>query len=241
MYDQRWSADWIAARAPRAVQGSDLRRRADGARAAAARIAAPAARRRRARRTVHRPRPRPRLARRRARVEPADRRVRGAASGGVVHQGNLHTWSPTAPVYDAVTLTDVLEHIPDPRSALRRARDLLAPGGWIADQGAQRAGAARQGDPRARGCGPAIGRRSPTTSCTSIISAARRCGLALEREGFTRRPRRWSRAPEMPDGRGRPQRVDRWCARLAFRVARGLPGGTRTPLAFNLQAYGRRA
>ena len=34
--------------------------------------------------------------------------------------------------YDAITLTDVLEHVPEPRSVLRKAARLLSDGGWIA-------------------------------------------------------------------------------------------------------------
>jgi len=48
-------------------------------------------------------------------------------------------------------------------------------------------------------------------------------------------------APEVPGGHSAAERVDRLVRGLACRVARSIPGGTRTPLAFNLQAYGRRA
>src|SRR5215831_12913395 len=41
----------------------------------------------------------------------------GASTGAVVHQGNIFTVDPDAP-FDALTLVDVLEHIPDPRRAL---------------------------------------------------------------------------------------------------------------------------
>ena len=38
-------------------------------------------------------------------------------SGAPVHQGNIHTFTP-ARCYDAVTLTDVLEHVPRPLDVL---------------------------------------------------------------------------------------------------------------------------
>jgi len=53
------------------------------------------------------------------------------ATGGVVHHGNVHAFDADG-VYDAVTLTDVLEHIPDPRAVLRRIHNFVAPDGWIA-------------------------------------------------------------------------------------------------------------
>jgi hypothetical protein len=62
---------------------------------------------------------------------------------------------------------------------------------------------------------------------------------ALEREGFAAVDVLVA-APEMPDGHGGAERVDRFVRTLAYRVAGLLPGGTRTPLAFNLQAYARR-
>ena len=45
-------------------------------------------------------------------------------SGAVVHQGNVHTFTP-ARCYDAVALTDVLEHVPQPLDILRRLRTFL--------------------------------------------------------------------------------------------------------------------
>src|SRR5207248_1094752 len=53
------------------------------------------------------------------------------ASGAVVHQGNVHSFTANR-CYDAVTLTDVLEHVPRPLDVLVRVRELLCGGGWIA-------------------------------------------------------------------------------------------------------------
>ena len=82
-------------------------------------------------------------------------------------------------------------------------------------------------------------RRSPTISSTSITFGPSSLRLALEREGFGD-VRVMVGAPEMPDGVDARTRIDQLARRVAFRVARELPGGAYTPLAFNLQAYGRR-
>ena len=59
--------------------------------------------------------------------------VVGAATGkGLpVRLGTVQSLDPTAGQYDAVTMFYVLEHLPDPMGALRKAYDLLAPGGIL--------------------------------------------------------------------------------------------------------------
>src|SRR5258708_28864339 len=51
-------------------------------------------------------------------------------SGALVHQGNIHTFTPTR-CYDAVTLTDGLEHAPQPLDELTTARSFLCPRGLV--------------------------------------------------------------------------------------------------------------
>jgi hypothetical protein len=46
-------------------------------------------------------------------------------------------------------------------------------------------------------------------------------------------------APELPGDRS-AARLDHWGRLAAYYAARALPGGAASPLAFNLQAYGRR-
>jgi SAM-dependent methyltransferase len=238
MYDQRWSADWVErehhaqykdgifdavllqleARLPR-----DRRRLLD--------IGAHAGRF---------------IARARGRgwnadgleLNPRTAAYAASVTGGRVHQGNLDTWSPDGGGYDAVTMTDVLEHIPDPRSALRRARGLLEPGGWIAvkvpNAPVQRLKESVRSWLRP-GYQPSLA--DNLVHVNHFGPASMRA--ALEREGFTAVDVRVG-APEMPENDGGGGRVDRLVRTFAYRLASGVPGGTRTPLAFNLQAYARR-
>ena len=161
-----------------------------------------------------------------------------SASGGRVQHGNLDTWSHDGRGYDAVTMTDVLEHIPHPRSALRRARGLLEPGGWIAvkvpNAPVQRLKESVRSWLRP-GYQPSL---ADNLVHVNHFGPASMRG-ALEREGFTAVEVRVG-APEMPERGNGGARVDRFLRTLAYRVASGVPGGTRTPLAFNLQAYARR-
>lgn len=171
-------------------------------------------------------------------LNPATAAFAATASGGVVHQGNLYTWSPGGAAYDAVTLTDVLEHIPDPRSALRRARDLLEPGGWIAvkvpNAPAQRMKEGARARVR-RGYRPMLADNLVHVNHFDASSL----GRALGREGFVDVSVQVA-APEMPEGRGFAARLDRLTRTLVYRAARAAPGGIHAPVALNLQAYARR-
>lgn len=141
--------------------------------------------------------------------------------------------------YDAVTITDVLEHIPRPLAILERVADLLAPGGWIAVKVP---------------CGPSQllketwrGRLRPRYRPTvadnlvhvSHFSAAS-LRLALERGGFSSIAINPG-APELPPRAGLTGVLSRTSRRTLHVVARAVPGSVHTPLALNLQAYARRA
>jgi SAM-dependent methyltransferase len=160
------------------------------------------------------------------------------ASSGRVHHGNLFTATLTATVYDAVTLTDVLEHMPDPRKALRRAFECLRPGGWIAikvpnapaQRLKERAIAAWR-----RGYTPRLADNLVHVNHFSSAALAR----ALREEGFSSVTVR-AAAPEFPEGVGLKRPVDHALRLVLFHVSRAVPGGDRTPLAMNLQAYAQR-
>lgn len=154
-------------------------------------------------------------------------------SGAVVHQGNIQTFTP-ARCYDAVTLTDVLEHVPRPLDVLRRVRAVLCEGGWLAIK--------VPNGPAQRVKETLRARLRPSYRATladnlvhvnhfSAASLAR----ALTATGFTD-VTVMAAAPELPDARG----IGSWGRVAAYNLARVLPGGAASPLAFNLQAYGRR-
>lgn len=157
-------------------------------------------------------------------------------SGAVVHQGNIHTFTP-ARCYNAVTLTDVLEHVPQPLDVLTRVREFLCADGWLSVK--------VPNGPAQRVKETLRAKLRPSYRATladnlvhvnhfSAASLAR----ALTTAGF-RDVTVGPAAPELPDGPAR-DRSGHWGRLAAYHVARALPGGAATPLAFNLQAYGRR-
>jgi 2-polyprenyl-3-methyl-5-hydroxy-6-metoxy-1,4-benzoquinol methylase len=168
-------------------------------------------------------------------LNPKTAAYAGRASGAVVHQGNVHGFAP-AERYDAVTLTDVLEHIPRPMDVLIRVRELLRPGGWIAVKVPN--GHAQRVKERLRA------RLRPgyrATVADNLVHvnhfSASSLAAALAGAGY-RQVAVAAGAPELPEHQG--ARLDRFVRLTAFHAARALPFGASTPLSFNLQAYGRR-
>jgi SAM-dependent methyltransferase len=165
-------------------------------------------------------------------LNPKTAAFAAAATGAPVHQGNAHTFDAEG-AYDAVTLTDVLEHIPEPRTVIRRIARILAPGGWIAVKVPN--GPAQRIKERVRGAlrpsyRPTLADNLVHVNHFSSGSLRR----ALAEEGFSDITV-VAGAPELPPGRSA-----RLVRRLAFIAARVLPGALHTPLTLNLQAYARR-
>ncbi len=171
-------------------------------------------------------------------LNPTTAAYAAARTGARVLQVNVHDAGIASASYDAVTITDVLEHIPQPLAVLTRAADLLAPGGWIAVKVP---------------CGPSQlfketwrGRLQPAyrpTVADNLVHVSHfspaSLRLALERARFseiTIAPG----APELPDGGGWRGSLSRASRRVLHGAARAFPAGVHTPLALNLQAYGRR-
>ncbi|HEY7054923.1 MAG TPA: class I SAM-dependent methyltransferase [Vicinamibacterales bacterium] len=170
-------------------------------------------------------------------LNPKTAAFASAASGGQVHQGNMHTFDPAGVTYDAITLTDVLEHVPEPRLVLQKARCLLAPGGWIAikvpNAPAQRIKERTRAIVRP-GYKPSLADNLVHVNHFSPSSLR----FALEREEYCDVAIH-AGAPELSQN-GFAGSFDRTLRLVAFRTVRALPGGVHTPLAFNLQAYARR-
>ena len=176
------------------------------------------------------------------RVEGIELNPRTAAyasrrTGAVVHHLNARELAVTGRRYAAVTLTDVLEHIPQPVDLLTTLAALTEPGGCMAVKVP---------------CGPsqAIKEQILARVSTHRVSLAdnlvhvnhfspHSLRLALERAGFAG-VTVVAGAPELPPARGLRTAVSNAFRQSVYFAAR-LPGGVHTPFALNLQAYAVKA
>ena len=160
-----------------------------------------------------------------------------ARTGAPVHQMNAHALADTRRRYDAVVLTDVLEHIPQPVDLLTALATLTVPGGLVAVKVP---------------CGPSQALKEQVLAAVSAHRATladnlvhvnhfspRSLAIALERAGF--HPSIRTAAPEL-----RPlhplslRALASNAVRLATYTVARLPGAVHTPAALHLQAYGQR-
>jgi SAM-dependent methyltransferase len=159
-------------------------------------------------------------------------------TGLPIHQVNVARLADEGRRFDAITLTDVLEHIPEPVSILAQLRRLLLPGGWIAVKVP---------------CGPSqllkqrlrrLGRPGVALCVAQNLAHVnqfdpRSLRLGLSRAGFVE----LHVQPAAPELFPFPRRPTRWASRITrltvYMAAKLLPGGVYTPLALNLQAFGR--
>jgi 2-polyprenyl-3-methyl-5-hydroxy-6-metoxy-1,4-benzoquinol methylase len=153
------------------------------------------------------------------------------ATGAPVHQVDVRELAAAGRRFDAVTITDVLEHIPDPRATLEGIGQLLSPGGWIALKVPNGPNQLRKEQVRA-----ALGRASRVSVADNLVHvnhfSVEALSTALARAGFRDVEVRVGR-PELT-----PSRLSS-AIRLAVFHAAGWSGGGRSPLAFNLQAFAR--
>jgi SAM-dependent methyltransferase len=158
-----------------------------------------------------------------------------ARTGAPVHQINAHALARRGRRFGAITLTDVLEHIPEPLDLLTSLAALLEPGGSIAVKVPN--GSAQWTKERvlARVSSHRVSLAENLIHVNQFSPASLR--VALERAGFVDVQVRTG-APELP-----PFDLRRWrsvagrAVRLAAFAAAAAPGALRTPLALNLQAY----
>ena len=157
------------------------------------------------------------------------------ASGAVVHHGNIHTFTPTR-CYDAVTLTDVLEHVPEPLTALTRVRALVCPGGWVAVKVPNGDAQRLKEHLRAR-----VRPSYRATLADNLVHVNHFSAASLRRALAAAGFRDVAVVAAAPELSASGSRLDRFLRLAIFQLARAIPAGPSLPIAFNLQAYGRRA
>lgn len=156
-------------------------------------------------------------------------------TGAPVRQANAHELRAEGRRYAAVTLTDVLEHIPDPMPLLAVIAGLVEPGGCIA----VKVPSGGNQDIKERILRATGWRRASIAANLVHVNhfSVRSLRLALERTGFTRVTVRTG-APELwPLTSHAARAALRNAVRLSLYAAARLPGAVRTPLALNLQAF----
>ena len=235
MYDQRWSADWITAEYDSTVKDfifertlATLARRLPDGRRALLDVGAHAGR------FIS-------LAQRAGwRAEGLELNPRTAAfaakaTGARIRQVNIQDVQIGVERYDAITLTDVLEHMPHPRRVLRRVRDWLAPGGCVAIK--VPSGPAQVTKERWRG--RLLPNYVPTVADNLVhVShfSARSLKRALEEAGFVDVAIEPG-APELPPHQTASTHVSHALRLALFRLAVMTPRGVDSPFCLNLQAY----
>jgi SAM-dependent methyltransferase len=158
-------------------------------------------------------------------------------TGAPIHRVNAQTLAVGRQRYDAVVLTDVLEHIPEPVELLSSLARLLNWGGTICVK--VPCGASQWTKERVLAWLFPSHRISIADNLVHVNHfSPRSLALALDRAGFCDVAIQVA-APELPPGRSALLGAASNAVRLALFTAARLPGAVHTPLALNLQAYAR--
>ncbi|MGH7670052.1 MAG: methyltransferase domain-containing protein [Gemmatimonadaceae bacterium] len=171
-------------------------------------------------------------------LNPQTAAFAAAATGLPIHRADAAALADAGHRYDAVTFIDVLEHIPDPVAVLSSIRHVVAPGGWLAVKVPNGPVQLQKELWRAR-----IFPSYRATVADNLVHVNHftpsALGRAMLEAGFVN-ARVEPAAPEIVqpgDARALRRHGMNTTRRVAYALARGLPGGTRTPLALHLQAY----
>ena len=141
--------------------------------------------------------------------------------------------------YGAVTLIDVLEHVPHPVALLSKVYDALEIGAWVVVKVPSGPAQRQKESARAllrRGYRPRLADNLVHVNHFSPGSLRR----ALERAGFTDVAIAIG-PPEIPPASGAMGALANLVRRSIYYAGRLVPGGLDTPLALNLLAYARRS
>ncbi len=170
-------------------------------------------------------------------LNPSTAAYAARATGLTVHRMDARALSHTGRRWSAVTLIDVLEHIPQPVQALEAARAVLEPGGWIAVKVPHGRVQLRKEELRAR-----LRRGYRATVADNLVHVnhfgVRSLALALQRAGFTEVHVEIA-APELVPHGGARGALARAVRVAAWGLGRALPSGVESPLSLHLQAYAR--
>jgi SAM-dependent methyltransferase len=172
-------------------------------------------------------------------LNPATAAFAARATGLPVHRADAATLSADGRRYGAVTMIDVLEHIPDPVPMLATARGLLRPGGWIAVKVPHGPNQLAKEHLRAR---LRPGYRATVADNLVHVNhfGPESLTTALRRAGYDQVAVLPAAPETVPDDVPAVRRAPANALRRAvWTAARLLPGGARTPLALHLQAYAR--
>jgi 2-polyprenyl-3-methyl-5-hydroxy-6-metoxy-1,4-benzoquinol methylase len=166
-------------------------------------------------------------------LNPRTAAFAAARTGAPIHRVNAAALALENRKYQAVVLTDVLEHIPEPTTLLRSLARLVEPGGMVAVKVPN--GSAQWVKERwlARLTRHRMSLAENLVHVNQFTPASLR--LALERAGFDDPAVRVA-APELPPASG-PRAHAARALRLAVFATASCPGAVHTPLALHLQAF----
>lgn len=171
-------------------------------------------------------------------LNPRTAAFAAARTGLPVHSVNVDRLVLSGQSYGAITLIDVLEHVPDPVTLLSKIQDALTPGGWVVVKVPSGPAQRQKEDMRARlrkGYRPRLADNLVHVNHFSPASLR----TALERAGLQRVAVEIG-PPELPPGQGGLGALSNLARRSLYHAGKILPGGIHTPLALNLLAYARR-